>query len=122
MAHRWPWPGDSPLEAVQRIALSYRQVLEHKPELQEQLDSLDKFWMNLGASWVCPTRATLHADDWLPAPRVAELLGVGIRHVYDWGRRGHIETELICGRRHYRAADAQNYMTARTQARQRAWT
>jgi hypothetical protein len=119
---RWPWPGDSPLDAAQRIALSYRQVLEQSPELQTQLGSLDAFWLNLGASWVSPTQATLHEDDWLPAPRLAELLGVNIRQIYDWGRRGHIETEMVCGRRHYRAIDALNYQAKLNQKRQRAWT
>lgn len=124
MPCRWPWVGDSDADAARRIALSYRDVLEKSDDavLRDRLDTLDSFWLNLGASWVKPTQASLHDDDWLPAPRLAELLCVRVRQIYDWGRRGHIETDMICGVKHYRAGDAIAYMKRRHNAHGAAWT
>jgi hypothetical protein len=124
---RWPWPGDSPTDAARRIALAYRHKLleaaEGKPELAAEVESLDGFWLNLGASWIEPSPDwPMNLDDhWLPAPRLAKEMNVKPKQIRDWGRRGRIKVEMICGERRYNVGDAIEYISRRRKKRQELW-
>lgn len=121
----WPWPGDSPTDAARRIALSYRSLLllaaaDH-PELLKEAENLDGVWAGLGANWVTPSQLPLSEDDWLTAREIDDRLNVGAKQVYDWGRRGHVEVEMICGERRYRVGDVIDYTAKRRKERGKHW-
>jgi len=123
---KWLWPGDTAADAAKRIALSYRGLAlsAHAGDVDDigqAVTDLDNFWAQLGASWVQPSQAPVREDDWLTAIEIAELLGIKNRAVYDMGRRGHVEVDVICGERRYRVGDAIDYLARSRRARQRIY-
>jgi hypothetical protein len=121
----WPWPGDSPADAARRICTSYRhlvvQAARDDPELAAVLASRDGFWLNLGASWVAPTYSSNQVREWLPAVQLSEVVHVKPKQIYDWGRRGRIRRQMICGEFHYSTEDAIDYQCCRRERHKARW-
>lgn len=77
----WPWD-DSPIKRRERVALSYRAMLEkHAPEICAQLDTQ---MIEFGQTWVVPRILTYQDSDLLTADQVAEYCEVNLKTVYMW--------------------------------------
>lgn len=91
----WPWPGDSKLGQIQRIALSYRELVERNaPELCAELD---RKWQQHGHHWVAPSAEPPEREQYVSAADAAHYVSqwfpCDVRLIYKWAQRGHIETE-----------------------------
>lgn len=92
----WPWD-DTPIKRRERVALSYRALLE-------KVDSaacaeLDAEMLDYGQRWVLPQIATYQDDDLLTAELVADYRGVNVKTVYVWRQRGLPASETPDGLR-----------------------
>jgi excisionase family DNA binding protein len=77
----WPWP-DSPIKRRERVALSYRALLEkHAPEVCAEAD---KQMIEYGQRWVVPQVVPYGEDDLLNAEQLADYCGVNVKTVYVW--------------------------------------
>lgn len=87
--HVWKYPGDTLMDLVKRLMLTYRQALQDRdPEACEQIDKLaleePKLWPFI------PSMQPLNTDDLLPAADIAQLVGVDENTPRVWAARGDI--------------------------------
>lgn len=96
---RWPWPGDSKLGQIQRIALSYRALLESLifgvvVDPAQAFREEDAQWIRLGHYWVKPSNRSPQSD-WLTARDAAHFISQWYpcteRDIYKWAQRDHIK-------------------------------
>lgn len=94
----WPWPADTPLERVKRLAKAYRDALvDLGPAMAE---FLDEWAVQHGEAWVVGGElADYDDDDLLTFDEVAVWAGVKLPTVYQWHYRGLPVTPTVDGKR-----------------------
>jgi hypothetical protein len=86
MTRPWPWPGESAVKRRERVAQSYRAVLELVAP--DRCAELDAQMLVYGQSWVVPRVLIYGPDDLLTAILTADYAGVTLKTVYVWRERG----------------------------------
>jgi len=117
---KWPWPGDSREDKAKRVALSYRRIMQNVAQHRcddpaGELHRLDQHWKQLGVHWHIPNNIPLDPETWLTAPELAHAIGRTTRDIYNWARRGHIETRQGPGRTEYSAQSVLEYQRRKNQ-------
>jgi hypothetical protein len=107
---RWPWPGDSKIGQIQRIARAYRDLCHHLihgaiPNPAATLAAEDAEWQRLGHHWINPTDALQpEPDQWLTvrdcAHYVSQYYPCTEKDIHNWIHRGLLEyRQQMNGRR-----------------------
>lgn len=86
MIRPWPWPGESAVRRRERVAQSYRAVLEQVAPVA--CAELDAQMLTYGQSWVVPRVLVYGPDDLLSAELVADYAACAVKTVYVWRERG----------------------------------
>jgi hypothetical protein len=94
----WPWPEDTREGRAQRIAHSYRQLIQDIAQGRctdpaGDLHRLDQKWANYGIMWHFPMLPDPLSDaaEWMSAPDLSAALNRPRKDIYNWARLGHIE-------------------------------
>ena len=93
MPRKWPWPGDSKIGQVQRIARSYRALLDTiAPHLAT---AEDRKWFDLGHYWVDEAATIMpQPEQWLTAADAAHYVSqwypCSQKDIYRWANRNEI--------------------------------
>lgn len=95
----YPWPEDSREERAQRVAHSYRDLVQRiaQGECDDpagDLHRLDQHWHGYGVHWHTPSDRPLDPDEWLSATDMAHLIHRSRRDIYNWAARGNIEQRV----------------------------
>lgn len=116
MSKPWPWPADTPLDIARRIAQSYRTQLANSDP--EACETLDRFAVEFGQTWITPAPVHFGEDDIVLAPEAAELAGVTAQVVFQWAYRGHIQRRPgPGGRTGFRVGDVLDHVAKTRQKR-----
>lgn len=110
----WPWPADTQVERVRRVALSYREALRmHLPDLAARID---EHMVSVGQAWVRPKIAQYEPDDLLDTNQAAEYCGVKPRTLATWRENGLPVHNTPDGIRH-KVSDLVEYEAAKRRRR-----
>lgn len=114
---QWPFAGDTKLDRSRRVARAYRDALVRVDA--HTCGLLDTAAVAVGETWIVPQhRPPLPAQEWVPAIRVADALGIEEQRVRKWGQRGQVPRLIDAdGRPLFRLADCQARLAALRRAR-----
>lgn len=92
MTRPWPWPGESAVKRRERVAQSYRAVLERLAPAQ--CAELDAQMLTYGQGWVVPRVLAYGPDDLLSVELAADYASCAVKTAYVWIARGlpHVRT------------------------------
>lgn len=93
MPVRWPWPGDSKVGQVQRIARAYRDLLALVAP--ERVVAEDQKWFEYGHYWVDETSTVIpDPEQWMTAVDAAHYVSQWYpctpKDIYRWANRNEI--------------------------------
>lgn len=108
MTRPWPWE-DTPLKLRERVALSYRALLERADP--EACAKLDAEMLEYGQRWLVPQIIPYQDNDLLTADLVADYRGVALKTVYVWRQRGLPSRKTPDGIR-FRFADVRDWRSS----------
>lgn len=92
----YPWPADSREERAQRVARSYRALVQaiaqgRCDDPAGDLHRLDYEWHGYGIHWHVPNHRPLDPNEWMTAADLAHLTNRSRKDIYNWAARGNIE-------------------------------